>query len=85
MGAHERRGESRVEPDALRPELATGGARLLDAGFGKVNVTPAGEQILQVPFAFTVTHEHKQPLTHQLLPFVRAPYTSLRPSTSAME
>ena len=52
---------SKRSPCAL--SLLPGGARLGDALLGQVDVAPAGEQVLQVPFALAVAHEHEKPVT----------------------
>ena len=49
---------SKLKP--LRLELAAGRARLRDALLGQVDVAPAGEQVLQVPLALAVAHEHEK-------------------------
>src|ERR1019366_9356047 len=64
LGADQRGGEGNVELDPLRLELAAGLARLGDALVGQVDIAPAGEQVLQVPVALAVTHEHKKAVGH---------------------
>src|SRR4029077_12428137 len=66
LRANERRGEADIEADALRFELATGGARFFDAVFGEIDLAPAGEQVFQIPLALAVAHEHENSLTHPL-------------------
>ena len=64
LGAGQRRGESAVEGQAHRLEAGSGSLGLVHALFGEVGVFPAGEQILQIPFALAVTDEHKQTFGH---------------------
>ncbi len=59
LRADERGGEGDVELEALAFKLAPGFARLGDALVGEIDVAPAGEQVLQVPVALAVTHEHE--------------------------
>ena len=66
LRALERRGEGDIEHDALALELAPGLARFRDALLGQVDVTPAGEQVLQVPVALAVPHEHKKSVGHSI-------------------
>ena len=43
-------------------EIEKLGALGVDTGstlFGEIRIFPAGEQVLQIPFALPVTHEHK--------------------------
>ena len=62
----ERRRERNVERDAQRLELAAGGARFGNALRRKVDVAPAGEQVLEVPLALAVAHEHEKAVGHLL-------------------
>ena len=57
LGAGEFAGEGGVEAEALGLQLAAGGFRLLDAFLGQIRVLPAGEEVLQVPFALAVADE----------------------------
>jgi hypothetical protein len=34
--------------------------------FGEIGILPAGEEILQVPFALAMTHEHEKTVGHFL-------------------
>ncbi len=45
-------------------KLAAGLARLGDALVGQIDIAPAGEQVLQVPVALAVTHEHEKSVSH---------------------
>ena len=78
LRALERRGEGDVEGEPLRLELAAGLARFRDALLGQADVAPAGEQVLQVPFALAVAHEHEKPVGH-------CSQKSFSPSTSIIE
>src|SRR5665811_1372068 len=64
LRADERGGEGNVELDAQAFKLAAGLARLGDALVGQVDIAPAGEQVLQVPVALAVTHEHEKTVGH---------------------
>ena len=59
LGALEGGGEGDVESQAARLEFRAGGLCLGDALLGQVDVAPAGEQVLQIPFALAVAHEHE--------------------------
>ena len=48
-----------VERDALGPQHAPGDQRLDHALLGEVRIAPAGEQVVLVPFAFAVAHQHE--------------------------
>ena len=79
LRALERRGEGDVEGEPLRLELAAGLARFLDALLGQADVAPAGEQVLQVPVALAVAHEHEKPVGHCIL---RSPSVPARRSSN---
>ena len=87
LRANECRGEGDIEADVLRLELAPGGARFPDTVVGEADVTPAGEEVFQIPLALAVTHEHENSLTHSpSFCLARAGFQiSRRPSTSAIE
>ena len=55
---------SNVKP--LRLQLAAGFLGFGDAQLGEVGILPAGEEILQVPFALAMTHQHKKTVAHFL-------------------
>jgi hypothetical protein len=57
--AGESRGEGDVELQPARLQPLAGGARFLAALVGKPDIAPAGEQVLQVPFALPMTDEHE--------------------------
>ena len=38
--------------------------RFGDALLGEIGILPAGEEILQIPFALAVTHEHEKTVAH---------------------
>ena len=67
LRALQRRGVGDVEREALRLELAPGRARFGDALVGEVDIAPAGEQVVQVPFALAVAHEHEKTVGHSVL------------------
>ena len=64
LGARQHRGEGDVERQALRLQFAAGLLGLGNALLGEIRILPAGEQILQIPFALAVTHEHKKTVAH---------------------
>src|SRR5205085_10799992 len=64
LGANERRREGDVEPQALRLELAAGGARFSDALLAQIDVAPAGEQVFEIPFALAVAYQHEKTIGH---------------------
>ncbi len=51
--------ESDIELDAVIGERLAAGIGFLYAEFGQVRVTPAGKQVLQVPVALAMAHEHE--------------------------
>src|SRR5690606_32734484 len=63
----ERRGESDIEGKSLRLQLAAGLLRFGDALRREIDVAPAREQVLQIPFALAVTHEHEKTVGHSFL------------------
>ena len=54
LGPGQRRGEREVEGDSMRLETPPRFRRLLDSGRSEVRIAPAGEQVLQIPFALTM-------------------------------
>ncbi|MNY42542.1 hypothetical protein D3C86_1774450 [compost metagenome] len=54
LGADQRRGEGDVELDAVVGKRLAARLGLFDAKFGQVGITPAGEQVLQVPVALAM-------------------------------
>ena len=67
----------------LRLELAAGLARFGDALLGQVDVAPAGEQVLQVPLALAVAHEHEKAVGHfTALSRLRNPSAPAHPSSN---
>ena len=64
LGARQHRGEGDVERETLRLQFAAGVFRLGNALFGEIGVLPAGEEILQIPFALAMPHEHKKTIAH---------------------
>jgi hypothetical protein len=58
LRADQRRREGKVEAQPLRLELAAGGAGLGDSLLAQIDVAPAGEQVLQIPFALAMAHQH---------------------------
>ena len=56
---------SKRSPSALRHCPAA--LASLDALFGQIGVFPAGEQVLQVPVALAVAHEHEKTFRHLFL------------------
>src|ERR1035437_5841625 len=64
LRADQRGVEVNVQLDPLRLELAAGLARFGDALVGEVDIAPAGEQVLQVPVALAVTHQHEKAVGH---------------------
>ncbi len=48
----------------LRLQLAAGFLGLGDALFGEVGILPAGEEVLQIPFALAVAHQHEKTVAH---------------------
>src|SRR5262245_10481961 len=85
LRALEGRRERHVELQALALELASGGARLVDAALGEIDIAPAGEQVLLVPLAFAMAHEDEKMFSHCAVPQVPGCQKSVRPSTSAIE
>ena len=79
LRALERRREGDVEVEPLRLQLAAGLARFRDALLGQIDVAPAGEQVLQIPLALAVTHEHEKTFSHC------CPQKSFNPRTSIIE
>ena len=69
---------SKARPCAfsLRPAARASAMPLL----GQIDVAPAGEQVLQVPLALAVAHEHEKPVGHRAIT-----QKSFNPSTSAIE
>ena len=59
LGAFQNAREGNIEFDPVIADHAAGDAGLDHAFFGQVGITPAGEQVEPVPFAFTVAHEHE--------------------------
>ena len=57
VGAFEDGRESDVEVVALFLEGGAGGFGFIDAGFGKIDVGPAGEEVFEVPFGLSVTEQ----------------------------
>ena len=55
---------SNVSPCAfsLRPASLASAIALL----GEIGILPAGEEILQIPFALAVTHEHEKTVAHSV-------------------
>ena len=80
LRAFERGGEGDVELDPARLQFCAGLFRLGDALCGEIDVLPAGEQILQIPFALAVPDEDEETFGHRL-----RRQMSERPSTSSME
>ncbi|MOA19644.1 hypothetical protein D3C78_1400420 [compost metagenome] len=58
-GALEHRRVGQVEGIAFFLQQLTGLAGLFTAGFGQVDVGPAGEAVFQIPLAFAVAHQNK--------------------------
>jgi hypothetical protein len=58
------RGKGDVERQRLRLQLAAGLIGLGDPLLAKIGVLLAGEEILQVPFALAVTHQHEKTIAH---------------------
>jgi hypothetical protein len=50
-------GEGNVEVVALLFEKLTGGFGFVDAGFGEVDIRPAGEEVLQIPFGLAMAEQ----------------------------
>ena len=86
-GARQVRGEGDVERQPLRLQLAAGLLGLGDALLGEVRILPAGEQVLQIPFALAVTHEHEKTIAHSddFRFRFEVDQMSASPSTSAIE
>src|SRR4029077_9886036 len=84
LRADQHRGERDVEPQPLCLELAAGGARFGDALLAQIDVAPAGEQVLEIPFALAMAHQHEKTVGHGESSNSRVQKSS-RPSTSAME
>ena len=59
LGARKNRREGHVELDAVVGERLAAGIGFLDAELGQVRITPAGKQVLQVPVALAMAHEHE--------------------------
>src|SRR5262249_19482058 len=57
LGARQRRGVGDVELHAALGELPATAFCFIDALLGQPDVAPAGEQVLQIPFALTVPNE----------------------------
>src|SRR5262249_62028144 len=74
LSADDRGGKGHVEAQSRRLEFAAGGTGLRDTSRSEVHILPAGEEILAIPFAFAVTHQHEQTITH-----------SRNPNTSVIE
>jgi hypothetical protein len=64
LGARQVRGEGNVERQALRLQFTAGVPCLGNALLGEVRIFPAREQVLQIPIALPVTHEHKKTFAH---------------------
>jgi hypothetical protein len=58
------RSEGDIERQPLRLQFAAGFICFGDPLRGEIGVLPAGEQVLQVPFALAVTHQHKETVAH---------------------
>ena len=91
LGANQLRGKGDIEVHPLCLQPFAGRARFLDAVLGQADVTPAGEQIFQIPLALAVTHQHEKPFAHLILPYlfrrhpeVRAERASKGDSTSVI-
>ena len=69
LGPREVGGEGDVELHAHLLQAPAGIACLLDAEIGEARILPAGEQVLQVPFALAVADEHKKAVHVSASPF----------------
>ena len=58
------RREGDVEFQPLRLQLAAGVHCFCDPLLGQVRILPTGEEVLQVPFALAVPHQHKKAIAH---------------------
>lgn len=58
------RGEGRIEMQPFRLQRLTGALGFQHALLGQVGIPPAGEQVLQVPLALAMAHEHKNAFGH---------------------
>ena len=76
LSAGQRRGEGDVEGETLRFQLLAGGLGFGDTEFGEVGILPAREQVLQVPVALAMPHEHEETITHSLLSGLRGSMNS---------
>ncbi|KAG1249599.1 hypothetical protein G6F65_019075 [Rhizopus arrhizus] len=68
-GALEQRRIGQIEGVTLFLQQFAGLAGLFAAGFGQVDVRPAGEAVFQIPLAFAVAHQNK--FMHGLARFPR--------------
>ena len=57
LGALEYRGEGNIELQPRIRQRLTADLRLLDTELRQVRITPAGEEVLQVPFALAVANK----------------------------
>ncbi len=64
LRALEHRGKGDVERQRLCLQFAAGFPGFGDALLGEIGILPAGEEILQVPFALAMTQEHEKTVAH---------------------
>src|SRR5690606_30667339 len=57
-------GEGNVEDKPLRLQLATGFLRFGDALRREIDVAPAGEEVLEIPFALAVADKYEKTIGH---------------------
>ena len=69
LGADERRGKGKVECDAMRLEAPAGLLGLFDACRGQIHIAPAGEQVLEVPFALAMAQQDQETFVGSHLSF----------------
>ncbi len=62
LGADQIGGEGAIEAHAACLQKTAGRVRFLDPFLGEIRVFPAGEEILQIPFALAVPHEDEKTL-----------------------
>src|SRR6266581_4910952 len=67
--AQKHRRERDFERQPLRLQLAAGIDGLGNAFLGEIGILPAGEEILQIPFALAVTYQHEKTIAHSIIPF----------------
>ena len=64
---HEIGGEGYIKLHPQRLEALTGMGGFLHTQRGQFGITPAGEQVFQVPITLAVPHQHQKPLRHMFL------------------